>query len=70
MSAIDWLGEKINDPPDFYAFPREKNGKSEESNIEIKVDRKILNLLLSTNMGKNTKKRIYKNAGINSKLRS
>ena len=38
MSAIDWLGEKINDPPDFYAFPREKNGKSEESNIEIKVD--------------------------------
>jgi len=39
MSAIDWLGEKINDPPDFYTFPREKNGLSEESKVEIQVDR-------------------------------
>tara|TARA_A100001011_G_scaffold263851_1_gene272476 strand:+ start:95 stop:1732 length:1638 start_codon:yes stop_codon:yes gene_type:complete len=38
MSAIDWLGEKINDPPDFYTFPREKNGLDEESNIEIQVN--------------------------------
>ena len=38
MSAIDWLREKINDPPVFYTFPTEKNGMSEESHIEIQVD--------------------------------
>ena len=38
MSAIDWLAEKINDPPDFYTLSNEKLEDFEKVGNGIKIN--------------------------------
>ena len=38
MSAIDWLAEKINDPPEFYTLPNKKNTEYKDNDSDISLN--------------------------------
>ena len=38
MTAIDWLADKINDPPEFFTLSNEKSGDYQDKNPEISLN--------------------------------